>query len=235
MARVMGTFIEWNLGKKDASLFVQALAPAPGQIHQRPAPPGPSLIGTDLALTTAGRQSMSSIIPLKSNAWPTSAVTTQASGSSQDPQSAMNAFAALLAESMALQTQSQAQGTNLAGASSASTGTAGVQGLTSAGQTTASSDLSALGQALAGGNLAAAQQAFQTLQTDLQSVQQGTQQTHHSHHHHAAMAQSGQDSQDALATGGSASASSSGQDATSSDLAANLALLAGSVPNFNLS
>jgi hypothetical protein len=90
-------------------------------------------------------------------------------GSTQQAGSANDSFAALLAQSLA--TQSPAQST----ASTAATNSSGSSSL--------STDLTALGQALSSGNLAAAQQAFQSMQTDLQGTT-GTQQAHHHHHHH---------------------------------------------------
>jgi len=57
--------------------------------------------------------------------------------------------------------------------------------------------MTALGQALSSGNLAAAQQAFQALQTDLQGSTTGAQQAHRHHHHH-------HQDQDAAGSAGSA-------------------------------
>ncbi len=113
----------------------------------------------------------------------------------------MDAFAALFAQALALQCQAQTAGTT--GAASTSTGTTGVQSTATSGQTAISSDLGTLSQALSGGNLAAARQAFQSLQNDLQNDLQGAQQTHHHHHHHHswATAQSGQDGQGASTSG----------------------------------
>jgi hypothetical protein len=87
-------------------------------------------------------------------------------GTPQGTGSANDAFAALFQAAMGNPAQAQ----TTAATSSASS-------------TSAASDFSALGQALASNNLSAAQQAFQSLQTDLQGAQEGGK-AHH-HHHHA--------------------------------------------------
>jgi hypothetical protein len=155
---------------------------------------------------------MSSVLGMNSNLWLTQATASQGTGTSQDTQSAVDAFAALLAQALALQCQAQTAGTTGTTSTSASAGTSagatGVQSTAASGQTAISSDLSTLSQALGSGNLAAAQQAFQSLQNDLQ----GAQQTHHHHHHHHgwAAAQSGQDGQSAGASGTATTTGSTG-------------------------
>ena len=106
----------------------------------------------------------------------------QGPGSTQAPPEASNSandsFAALLAQT--LDKQSQAQTTGQASSPSAMSTSA-------SGQSSVTADLSTLGQALASGNIAAAQQAFQALQSDIQSTQpaDGTQQALHHPQQHA--------------------------------------------------
>jgi len=122
--------------------------------------------------------------------------------STQPATSANDTFAAMFAQMMA--TLSPAQNAGTTAPSSTST----------QGATSVSSDLSTLSQALASGNLSAAQLAFQSLQSDLQNTQaSGATQGHHHHHHHGA-------AQNAAATGttavtGAPAATSSQTDSTS--------------------
>jgi hypothetical protein len=125
---------------------------------------------------------MSGLSPLSSaDSWqPVTGL--QGPGSTQAPPEAANSandsFAALLAQT--LDKQAQAQTTGQASSPSAMSTSA-------SGQSSVTADLSTLGQALASGNIAAAQQAFQALQSDIQSTQpaDGTQQALHHHQQHA--------------------------------------------------
>jgi len=90
-------------------------------------------------------------------------------GSAQSANPATDPFSALLAQMVAGQSQAQTAGQS----------STAIQAAGSSGQTSVSTDLNALGQALSSSNLAAAQQAFESLQTDLQSAQKA----HHHHHH----------------------------------------------------
>jgi hypothetical protein len=125
---------------------------------------------------------MSGLSPLSSaDSWqPVTGL--QGPGSTQAPpelgNSANDSFAALLAQT--LDKQSQAQTTGQASSPTAMSTSA-------SGQSSVTADLSTLGQALASGNIAAAQQAFQALQSDIQSTQpaDGTQQALHHHQQHA--------------------------------------------------
>ncbi|MGA2082302.1 MAG: hypothetical protein ABSH53_17075 [Holophaga sp.] len=149
---------------------------------------------------------MSNVTATSANAWLTQATALQGNGSSQGSSSAMDAFSSLFAQILAMQGQAQsADLTSATGPTSGQNATAGVQGLSGGAQSTVNSDLNTLGQALASGNVAAAQQAFQSLQTDLQ----GAQQTHHHHHHHHLAGGSSEGSQDATAQAGTTQATGS--------------------------
>ena len=121
----------------------------------------------------------------------------QGTGSTQGTDPANSAFAALFAQTLAQTTQAP----NAA------------QTTASSGQASVSADMTTLGQALASGNLAAAQQAFQSLQNDL-GGSVGATPAHHHHHHHLT---SGTASDTASTQAASATASTgTGTDATSS-------------------
>jgi hypothetical protein len=75
--------------------------------------------------------------------------------------------------------------------------------------------MSTLSQALASGNLSAAQLAFQSLQSDLQNTQaSGATQGHH-HHHHPAATQDASSSTATAAVSGTQAATSSTTDTSS--------------------
>ena len=113
------------------------------------------------------------------------AAASKGAGSSQAATSANDSFAALFAQMMATLSPAGNAGTTASSSSQ--------------GATSVSSDMNTLSQALASGNLSAAQLAFQSLQSDLQGTQAtGTRQAHH-HHHQAA-------TQEASATPADASA-----------------------------
>lgn len=101
---------------------------------------------------------MSNINSINNSTYVEKILAPQAGGSTQETGTANNAFAELF--------QSILDGT----ASAQST----------ASTTSAASDMNALGQALASGNLSAAQLAFQSLQTDLDAAKKA----HHQHHPH---------------------------------------------------
>ena len=138
---------------------------------------------------------MSSVSALNTSSWLTQTAGVQGGGSSQGSTPAMDAFAALFAQTLAL--QNQALTTDPTGTAGSTQGSAtGVQAVATSGQSSVASDLNALGQALASNNLASAQQAFQSLQGDLQGAQQT--------HHHPHLGESGQDSQNAYTQTGTA-------------------------------
>jgi len=130
--------------------------------------------GMLIAIDEAGRHPMSSVPSLNSMALMQQLNALQATGSSpsstQGTGSANDSFSALL--SQLLNGQNQAQ----TAVQASSTG----QSNASSGRAAVSADMSALGQALSSGNIAAAQQAFQSLQTDIQD----TARIHHHHRHH---------------------------------------------------
>jgi hypothetical protein len=76
--------------------------------------------------------------------------------------------------------------------------------------------MSTLSQALASGNLSAAQLAFQSLQSDLQNTQaSGATQGHHHHHHPAATQDASSSSTATAAVSGTQAATSSTTDTSS--------------------
>lgn len=100
---------------------------------------------------------MSNINSINNSAYLEKLLASQAGGSTQETGTANNAFAELF--------QSILDGTASAQSTSSTT--------------SAASDMNALGQALASGNLSAAQLAFQSLQTDLDAARKA----HHLHPH----------------------------------------------------
>jgi hypothetical protein len=105
-------------------------------------------------------------------------------GSTPAAGSANDSFAALFAQTLAAQSTAQTAG--LASSASGSTASTSAQTSSGSSQSSLGTDLNSLSQALASGNLSAAQLAFQSLQSDLQGVtgSTGAQETHHHHHHH---------------------------------------------------
>jgi hypothetical protein len=89
-------------------------------------------------------------------------------------------------------------------------------GQSGSGQNQFGTDLSAVGQALQNGDLSGAQQAFATLQQDMQSVQG----QHHYHHHHHHGSSSTQSTSSATSNSSSQSTNGSGQNQFATDLSA---------------
>jgi hypothetical protein len=175
---------------------------------------------------------MSSIGALNSGDWLTQTTALQGSGPGSGTDPAMDAFAALFAQTLALQVQAPNAATATAGQGTTSTTSATQATSATSGSSSVSSDLAALGQALSSNNLAAAQQAFQSLQTDLQ----GTQQTQHHHHHHHHGSGSVQGAQEDASTQDSASTqtSTSGQTGGSLLETALSQAAAGAIPGLGL-
>jgi hypothetical protein len=123
------------------------------------------------------------------------------SGSTQGTTSANDAFAALLQQLLA--SQSQAQNTLAPAATTR--------------QSSVSTDMNALSQALSSGNLSAAQQAFQSLQADLQGTQQAGHHHHHHHHQGSATTDSAQSGASTQATSGAQVTPASASNDSSSD------------------